>query len=195
MCDMTQSYDSFVGVSWLVCQSDVTHSCVWRVAFVFVTCLIHICGMMHCYVSHGTFVCVTWRMRLFGVCVCVCVCDAFISYVRRDASICVTWRIRTCFIMHLCVWRDAFVCVTWLRRMCDMIPSFVRRDVFVLLTWRIHIYDMAHSNLWYRLIHMYDMMHLYVWRAFVRVKARGGGLGSRPKKCTGRDWGMGSSTI
>jgi len=24
---------------------------------------------------------------------------------------------------------------------------------------------------------------------------RGGGLGSRPKKCTGRDWGMGSSTI
>ena len=24
---------------------------------------------------------------------------------------------------------------------------------------------------------------------------RGGGLGWRPKKCTGRDWGMGSSTI
>ena len=24
---------------------------------------------------------------------------------------------------------------------------------------------------------------------------RDGGLGSRPKKCTGRDWGMGSSTI
>jgi len=24
---------------------------------------------------------------------------------------------------------------------------------------------------------------------------RGGGLGSRPKKCTGRDWGMGLSTI
>ena len=26
-------------------------------------------------------------------------------------------------------------------------------------------------------------------------QARGGGLGSRPKKCTGRGWGMGSSTI
>ena len=28
-----------------------------------------------------------------------------------------------------------------------------------------------------------------------RDKARGGGLGSRPKKSTGRDWGMGSSII
>jgi len=27
------------------------------------------------------------------------------------------------------------------------------------------------------------------------VWGRGGGLGSRPKKCTVRDWGMGSSTI
>ena len=32
-------------------------------------------------------------------------------------------------------------------------------------------------------------------RGLETYNERCGGLGSRPKKCTGRDWGMGSSTI
>ena len=92
---------------------------------------------------------------------------------------------------------------------CDLTRSYV--------TWRIHIWhDSSICGMtlsfvaW--LIHMWhdsfvrDMTHSYVtWRfclprPYLLEKLTGnagevGGWGRDPKKCTGRDWGMGSSTI
>jgi len=45
MCDMMQ-YNSFIRVAWLIRMCDVTHSYVWRDAFIRVTWLMYVCDMM-----------------------------------------------------------------------------------------------------------------------------------------------------
>jgi len=65
--------------------------------------------------------------------------------------------------------------------------------------WRLIIdnsYVMPASIIW-RHVHLCVYMHTYTAWVYVALDDRGevGGWGRDPKKCTGRGWGMGSSTI
>ena len=95
------------------------------------------------------------------------------SCVWRDSFMRVTWLSHACDVSHSRVWRDSFMHVTWLIHACDMTHSCVWRDVFICVTWLIHICNISCSD------------------PFREV----GGWGRDPQKCTGRGWGMGSSTI
>jgi len=52
-------------------------SYVWHDSFIFVTWLIHMCGMTHSYVWHDSFICVTWLIHTG---------DMTHSYVWHDSS-------------------------------------------------------------------------------------------------------------
>ena len=45
------------------------------------------------------------------------------------------------------------------------------------------------------LSHAHACSHTYIYTVGSEVLREVGGWGRDPKKCTGRDWGMGSSTI
>jgi len=134
-------------------------------------CIQSLFEMVHSYVWHDAFICVTWLIRVY---------DMTHSYAWHDSLICVTRLVDMCDMTHSYVWHDSFVCVTWLMHMCDMTHSCVRHDSHTPDKWRkwylifvrngMGICDMAHSFVWHDsfvcatwLIHMCDMTHSYVW--------------------------------
>ena len=83
---------------------------------------------------------------------------------------------------NVCMLGYLSMCATWLIHMCDVI---------------IHICDMMHPHVWYGESIGYNAIHMriYMLQRNTHVIREVGGWGRDPKKCTGRDWGMGSSTI
>jgi len=97
MCDMTHSHvwrDSFICVTWLIHMCDSTHSYVWQDSFICVTGRIHRCDMTHSfhipttppsgvalgasdmtywYVSHASFIRVTWNIHMSHSIVILCI--------------------------------------------------------------------------------------------------------------------------
>ena len=99
-----------MGVIWLVCRCDVTHSCVTCLSNVCVKrpgegfrdswAHSYVCEMTHSWVWCGSsicVICVTWLIHI---------CDMAHPYVRHDS-----WTY---------AWYDSFIRVTWLILMFDM---------------------------------------------------------------------------
>jgi len=121
--------------------------------FVCAPWLIHVCGMAHSYVWHGSFTCLVSLIRMCNMTppfspqhatgngrICIS--------VRHDSFTCETWLIRTCDVTH---------------SMWDMTHSYVCNDSFICVTWLIQIY-------------VYDIAHSYVWHdPFTHQHARGNG--------------------
>jgi len=63
-----------------------------------VTCLSHMCGMIHSYVRHDLFLCVTWLVHK---------CEMTHSYVCPDLFV-----IPQRLVEFPLVWHDAFICMT-----------------------------------------------------------------------------------
>jgi len=91
-------------VTWRIHVCDVTHSSMWRDAFLCVTWRIHICDVTHSYVS--------WLFWIYVSFACIC-CRRM--QVRRDIwwqFICVMTYLRMtyiiCFITHLHMFHDSF---------------------------------------------------------------------------------------
>ena len=110
--------DSPIWGTWLTHLRDVTQyyvgpccrsfMCVIWLIHVYLTWLIHVCGMAHSCVWHDSFMCVAWLDYM---------CDMTLS--------CVT---------HWCVWHDWFICFTWLDHMRDTPPSYVWHHSFICMT-------------------------------------------------------------
>ena len=183
---------------------DMMHSYVWHDSSICVTPRIHMFGMAHWCVRHACK-CVTWLIHTCAIwLIHVCdmthsryfPCDVLHSSVWLAWFTCVTWLIRMCdmtlwlhspcYLTHPYVWHDSFACVTWLiQQYClrDTSHLQVWHDSFIGVTWRIHMCDTLFQQYCLR-----DTSNSHVQREV-------GGWGRDPKKCTGRDWGMGSSTI
>jgi len=133
LCDVTRSYvrhDSSICVPWLIrmCHAiHMTHSSVWRDAFICATWLIHMCTMTCSYVRHDSFICIPW-------------------HPWHDSFTCATWwHIQMChmthsdvshfsfkrqsslnltdflvFFMFLSVWPDSFIRATRLFHKCTV---------------------------------------------------------------------------
>jgi len=163
--------------------------------------------LMYVHVWHDSFICVTCLLHMY---------DETCSYVWHDWVTCMTWLRHVCdATSSLYVWHGSFTCVTRIvmtisdnigtlayashgshmnesRRTHERVMTYYRigapkwhqcsveqsacmwRDSFICVTWLSHTRDMTYTNAW-------------GWEV--------GGWGRDPKKCTGRDWGMGSSTI
>jgi len=95
----------------------------YRMTYVCVTWLIHMCDITHPYVWHDSFI--LWH----------------------DPYLWVTWPIHMCDMIHSSAWHDSCICVTWPILMCDMTHSHVWHDPSMCLTWPIHDCDMTHFRL------------------------------------------------
>jgi len=100
----------------------MTHSYVSHDSFICVTWLIHMCDMTHSYVWHDSFICMPWPIHM-----CAPLRPRLIYHWFTDLHVCVTW------LIHMCVWHDSFICV------CDITHSYV------CVAWLIHMCDMTHS--------------------------------------------------
>ena len=112
---------------------------------VFVTWRFHMCVMTRLYVSHDSFVSLTWLVYM---------CDMPL-YVWNGLFICVSWLIHMCVMAHSYVCHGSFTCVLWLIHMCVMAHSYVCRDSFICVSWLIHMCAMAPSC-------VCNMTHSYV---------------------------------
>ena len=182
MCDITHTYV-------VVCE--VLQRCVRL--FVYVMWLVHMCHMTQSYAA--VYVVKQYWIRLF---------------------ICVMWLVHMSKMTQSYVWWDSCIYVARVHHMCDMTQSYVavcavkqhQIRLFICVMWLVDMCEMTQSYVWWdscicvaRFVHMCNMTPSYV--AVCAVKQRCihlfigevGGWGRDPKKCTGRDWGMGSSTI
>ena len=100
------------------------------------------CNMTYSYLSHDSFICVTWLIHTSDMTQDLCI--AFIC-VTRLIHVCV---IHMCDMTHSCLWHDSFICVTWLIHVCDMTHSCVWHDSFICVTRLIHIFHMTISQTW-----------------------------------------------
>jgi len=76
------------------------------------TWLMNLRDMIHEFVRHDSFICVTWLIvrNLLHI----CMCDMTRSCVSHASFMCETWLLRLWDMTHSCVWRDSFMCDTWL---------------------------------------------------------------------------------
>ena len=80
------------------------------------TCLIHMCDIMHVYTWHASFIYATWHMRT---------CDMPHSYVWHNACIHVTCHIHMRDMTQVYIWYASYICVTRRMYTCDMPHSYV----------------------------------------------------------------------
>jgi len=132
------------------------------------------CDVTRWYVSHGTFICVTWLADMWDM--IYSMCDVKRWYVRHDSFICVTWLVDMWVITHSYVWRDSLICGTWFICICYVKRWYVRHDSFICVTWLVYLYAAsAHRGqriespnwaficvTW--LVDMWDRTHSYLWR-------------------------------
>jgi len=120
------------------------------------------CDVTHSYVSHDSFVCVTWLMHMcdirlvgirnmcLGVTWLVQMCASCVwhdsCYMWHDSHICVIWLIHLCDMVAI---SDICVCVTWLSHMCDMTHSWVCHDSRICVTWLNQMCDVTHLRIWH----------------------------------------------
>ena len=116
MCDMN---DSFICVTWpmdadyllqLGHMHDAAHPYVWRVSFICVTWLIHMCDMT--WLIHMC----TWLIHM---------CDMTHSHLWHDSFTCVKRLNHMCDMTLSYVWRDSSTRATWCFHMCDVTHPYV----------------------------------------------------------------------
>ena len=162
--------------------------------------------------------CVLWFMRMCESCrIHTCsinfnnrplgsdsVCHGSLSPAEsacHDSFIRVPWLTHTCDMTPLCM--------TWLIRVCAMTHSYVVSRVPV--SHGICVPWVLQERSFWQVTYIWFVSHTYIVcdscicvLEFISVRPRWpramarrevGGWGRDPKKCTGRDWGMGSSTI
>ena len=103
---------------------------IWSISNLYRVIWVH---MTHSYVWHGSFICVTWLIRM---------CDRTHSYLWYDAFVCVKWPIHMCDTTYSYVWRGSFICVTWLIRLTHMYRSLLQKSPM----HSIRMPDMTHST-------------------------------------------------
>jgi len=110
-------------------------------------------------------------------------------------AVCVSWLICVC----TCVMQCVAVCCSVLHVYTYI---YVCVYVYTYIIVCVHVLLCAHLEIlvWLILasretILMYVYIYTNVLRLYVHLHWEVGGWGRDPKKCTGRDWGMGSSTI
>ena len=114
------------------CSCFVFHSYVSHDSFIYVTWLICTCDMIHSNAFDDLLIYVAdiWRPPMTDRCCFTCHAyvshNSFIcSYVWLDLSVLVTWLIRTCYMTHSYVFRGPFMCVEDIYiRMCDITLSY-----------------------------------------------------------------------
>ena len=111
-----------------------------------------VCGMMHSYLWHDPFTCVTWLIHI---------CDRTHWYVWHDSLVFVTWLIHMCDTTHSYVWHDSFICVTGLIDMCAMTHDSIHMsDMTVLMCGMTHSYDThTHAHACARTSHTHVHAH------------------------------------
>ena len=100
-CDLTHScawHDAFIYVTWRIFIRDMTHSYTWHDAFIYVTWRIHVRDMTHSYTWHDAFMCVTWRIHIHRT---------THSYMQHVSDTRMTWLIHS--------WRYVAVCCSVLQ--------------------------------------------------------------------------------
>jgi len=117
---------------------NMTHLCVWHVAFVCVTLLMQMFALTDTYVWQDSFIWVTWFIHV-----------STMTY-SHACDICVTCLIymRAMTLIWICDrnhWYDAFICVTWLVHMCDMLHLYVGQESFIYVTLLFLVCDITHS--------------------------------------------------
>jgi len=135
MCDIIIEVHPYLPISTRISLFHENFSFPWDSLFsmriflfhenLFVTLLIHLCGMTHPYAWKASFIWVTWLIHVRVM---------THSYVWHDSSMCVTWLIHMCDMTHPCAWHDSFICVTWLIHMCDMTHPCAWHDSFICVT-------------------------------------------------------------
>jgi len=119
---------------------DMTHSYVWRVAFIFVTRRSYMCDMTHTHVWHDAFICVTWRIHM---------CDMIHSYMWHDTIICVTWLIHMRDMTHSCA-----SCLTYSKEL---------RHTFKRVTSHSHTAAVTNETSDMCNTHKWVMSHTFKW--------------------------------
>jgi len=167
---------------------NVTHSYVWRDAFICVTWLLHVCDMTHSYVWRDSFIRVPfseWHHTHEWV-----IPHIWMSHITHTNESYYTYeRVSRSHHSHSYTWHNSSMTVTRLIDDCDMTHSYARYALNVCVTWRIHVcsYDReTHSYMWHnrphlhvtnartltrdifvrtRVIHIFDapMNHSYMW--------------------------------
>ena len=113
----TATHSRFVEEIPYFASCDMLHAYVWHDSFICVTCLIHMHNMPHSCVWHASFTSVTSLIHM---------CDMPHSYMWYASCICVTSLIHMCDMPHSFVWQAAFTSVTCLIHSCDKPPDAVR---------------------------------------------------------------------
>jgi len=134
--------------TWLIFISDMPQCAVkWRSSCIctspHVTWLIHscarthyMCDMIHSYVRHDSFMCVTWLWLIHMCAMTHYRCDTTRPHISHDSSIYLT-----CCLIHILImlqwaaeWRNSWVC-----------KSLMWHDSFTSVTRRICISDTVHT--------------------------------------------------
>ena len=154
------------------------------------------------------------------MCVCVCVCHVkrFVYIIYIYICIVYIYKIYICACHAYCVLCDTKYMNCWdmlvthvthleLCVLCDTNYMNIRRSYTYVYATRhkiIHIcicytlhkdQNIIYMCLWYRVAKTHRMPYLYGLFYAKEPNGEVGGWGRDTKKCTGRDWGMGSSTI
>jgi len=186
---------------------DMTHLYVWHDSFICVTWDIHMCAMTHRgHEDDGSLIynCLTWLIYLRNPQL-IYVCDMTHLYAQNNDSqmshvthmcymcdmthlyvqlmMCANSSVSHC--AHTYVWHDSSICAEQLIHTWDM----TRHDTHMYISYSTYVIShicISHSSLQWLSSHLY-VSHDSWWEV--------GDWGRDPKKCTGRDWGMGSSTI
>jgi len=151
---------------------------------------IYVCAFVKSIFSHiASATCNIWYIYIYRS-----------LYIQMYTSLLV---VRTVTCAQVFVYLYMFLCVQMYVGACaNSISSgtFMYRHLYMpmhMSFWVLHIFSYAHAYVYtckYFHIQMYvcacvtSISSAHPWREV-------GGWGRDPKKCTGRDWGMGSSTI
>ena len=225
MCDITRLYMRDEWVLWLIWMSRVTHineSChtyEWVMSHIWTS---HVTHMSESCDSYQWVMSQIWEENFTHMNESWHTYQWVTSHIWMEnvTHMNLSWHthgwvlshIRMSHVAHVNesgVFRQRYCCYCACRKiihMCDMTHSYVWHDSFICVTWLIHMCDMTRSYVWYDssicvadINKSYEVLRLCWGCACCSSENHShgevGDWGRDPKKCTGRDWGMGSSTI
>ena len=205
--------EPFLSVTEYICISEHawrdSFRCVTRLISMCASLLISMCEMTHFETWHNTF--------SFSRCACrdvphldpwhdsiPCVWHSWCSWVKWLVPKCDRMYSRLgimCDMTHSDVWQGSFAYhvtygrsqwIKWLISKYDRMYSWLRNICDTLQRAATPCNTQQHPAAFYIPC---CRPHEYVLLCIIPVYGEVGGWGRDPKKCTGRDWGMGSSTI
>ena len=173
-CNSCNSCISCICAPWRIDFYTKTHSCVSHraylfVAYLFVAWCVHLCVIMHSYVSHDSFICVTRRIHMRHD---AFICDTTHSYVSwriHMCGICLARHIHMRHITHSCTWHDEFIPSIWNIHVCDMMHSREWHDAIICKIRRKHFIICVYSYI-YRQTDTHTHTHTHTTRVKLQVQ-------------------------